>query len=101
MQRAFGKFCVGAGAVLWAVCALPAQADTARGRLLYENHCQGCHTSTVHIREQRKVTSPAELRAFIARWAAELKLKWTDDEHNDVYSYLNERHYKLRGTSSP
>jgi mono/diheme cytochrome c family protein len=76
----------------WGVSAT---ADTQRGRLLYENHCQACHTSVVHIREQRKAKSPAELRAFILRWSGELKLQWSDQELADVYQYLNNLHYKF------
>ena len=72
-----------------------AQADGERGRLLYENHCQACHASIVHIREQRKTKSPAELRAWIQRWAGELKLTWSADEQADVYQFLNNRHYKF------
>lgn len=73
----------------------PAAADTQRGRLLYENHCQACHTSVVHVRDQRKAKSPAELRAFILRWSGELKLKWSDDELADVYRHLNNLYYKF------
>lgn len=73
----------------------PAAADTQRGRLLYENHCQVCHTSVVHVRDQRKAKSPAELRAFILRWSGELKLKWSDDELADVYRHLNNLYYKF------
>jgi mono/diheme cytochrome c family protein len=72
-----------------------AQADTERGRLLYENHCTGCHQSTLHIRSERKVGTEAGLRAFIQRWAGELKLTWKDDELNDVYQYLNSRYYRF------
>jgi len=74
---------------------MPAAADTQRGRLLYENHCQACHTSTVHVREQRKAKTPAELRAFILRWSGELKLKWSGDELADVYRHLNNLYYKF------
>jgi mono/diheme cytochrome c family protein len=77
------------------VLSAPASAGSERGRLLYENHCGSCHTSTAHVRAQRKVKSPAELRAFILRWSTELKLAWSAEELNDVYQYLNNRYYKL------
>ena len=83
----------GAGMVL---CGTPtAQADSERGRLLYENHCQVCHESIVHIREQRKAKTPADLRATIGRWAAERKMTWGADELADVYRFLNNRYYKF------
>ncbi len=72
-----------------------ALADAGRGRLLYENHCISCHASTVHVRDQRKAVTPAELRAFIQRWVGELKLTWQEQDMNDVYQYLNSNYYKL------
>ena len=75
--------------------AIPVSADAERGRLLYENHCTVCHTSTVHIRDQRKSKSPAEMRNWILRWSGELKLNWSKDELADVYQHLNDRYYKF------
>ena len=85
----------GAAAGLLFVLSTPAFAGAERGRLLYENHCISCHVSTVHVREQRKSKSQAELRAWILRWSGELKLNWTEDELADVYQYLNNRYYKF------
>jgi mono/diheme cytochrome c family protein len=79
---------------LW--CSAPGMADTERGRLLYENHCMSCHESVLHIREKRKAANPAELRAAIGRWAAELGLAWQEAEAEDVYKYLNSRYYKFQ-----
>lgn len=75
--------------------SMVASASEERGRLLYENHCMSCHASIVHVREQRKSKSQAELRAWILRWSGELKLNWRDDELADVYQYLNNRYYKF------
>ena len=74
---------------------MPASAGAERGQLLYENHCTSCHASIVHVREQRKSKSQAELRAWILRWSGELKLNWTGDELADVYRPLNNRYYKF------
>jgi mono/diheme cytochrome c family protein len=73
----------------------PVLAGAERGQLLYENHCTGCHASTVHVRSQRKAKAPADVRAWILRWSGELKLAWKDDERADVYRYLNDRYYKF------
>lgn len=67
----------------------------SRGQLLYENHCQGCHTSQLHIREQRRVRSIDELRGWVARWATTQQLRWGDEEIGDVTKYLNQRYYRL------
>ena len=74
-------------------------ADAERGRLLYENHCTVCHTSVVHLREQRKATSREEIQAWIRRWQKELNLQWGTVEVDDVTEYLNDRYYRLESPS--
>lgn len=66
-----------------------------RGQMLYENHCQGCHESRLHVRENRRAASRAALRAWIAHWAGHLKLDWGELEVDDVTDYLNRRYYQL------
>jgi hypothetical protein len=75
--------------------SIPASAGAERGQLLYENHCTSCHVSTVHIRDQRKAKTPAEVRAWILRWSEELKLNWSNDDLTDVYQHLNNHFYKF------
>lgn len=89
----FSLLLAGAGCLTALPVTLSANAE--RGRLMYENHCQSCHTSVVHVREQRKANTPAGLRAFISRWADERKQTWGTDELNDLYQYLNNRYYKF------
>jgi len=71
-------------------------ADAERGHLLYENHCTVCHTSVVHIRENRKSNSREEIRNWVQRWQKELGLQWSSGEVDDVVEYLDERYYKLK-----
>jgi hypothetical protein len=94
MRQARLSLCTTAITLLF-LYALPVSAGAERGQLLYENHCTSCHTSTTHIREQRKTKTPAELRAWILRWSDELKLNWHQDELADVYQYLNSHYYKF------
>jgi len=79
------------------VQAAPAAAaiveEPVRGRLLYENHCQVCHTSIVHVREKRRAASIADLHHWVGRWAHELKLPWGSEEISDVVDYLNDTYY--------
>jgi cytochrome c5 len=74
-------------------------ADAERGRLLYENHCTVCHTSVVHVREQRKAASREEIQSWIRRWQKELGLQWGTMEVDDVTEFLNKRYYRLEGES--
>ena len=71
----------------------------SRGQLLYENHCQVCHTSIVHVRETRRARSLKDLEYWVRRWSGELKLQWSADDINDVVDYLNLRFYKIEAPS--
>jgi len=73
----------------------PEASPGTRGQLLYENHCQGCHTSKMHIREQQRAKSLAELRGWVIRWSQVQKLGWREEEISEVVDYLNRRFYKL------
>lgn len=87
-------------ATILAFSAGDAQAgDAERGKLLYENHCKVCHTSVVHVREDRKATSREEIRTWVQRWNKELGLQWGSVDVDDVIEYLNERYYKLDDAS--
>ena len=59
-----------------------------RGRDLYENHCQKCHTAKVHARKDRSVLSVGELRDIVNRWQVDQALRWREDEIEDVVQYL-------------
>jgi mono/diheme cytochrome c family protein len=72
-------------------------AAGSRGQLLYENHCTSCHASIVHIRENRNAKSMADLHGWVQRWADELRLKWSNEEIDDVAQYLAHRFYKFGG----
>lgn len=65
-----------------------------RGQLLYENHCQICHSSVVHIREKRKAKNSGAVRSWVIHWSKYLKLSWSNDEIDEVVHYLNSRYYK-------
>ena len=74
-------------------------ADAERGRRLYENHCQVCHTSRVHSRANRLPMNQAELRDIVDRWQREEKLRWTAQDIGDVVEYLNRTRYGYNGTA--
>ena len=66
-----------------------------RGELLYENHCQACHGSTVHTRSDRQVKSPEALRAWVMSWAVHSGLEWSQVEIADITAFLNRRFYRF------
>lgn len=67
--------------------------DPERGRALYENHCQVCHTSRVHSRANRLPINRDELRAIVDHWQREEKLRWSNQEVTDVVEFLNRTRY--------
>jgi mono/diheme cytochrome c family protein len=69
--------------------------DAARGKLLYETHCGGCHYERVHDRLRTKIKDLSDLRDEVARWAPQTKRQFTLDEREDVVEYLNESHYRI------
>lgn len=70
-----------------------APADAERGRGLYENHCQVCHTPRVHSRTDRLPINQAELSEIVDRWQREEKLRWSAQDVSDVVEYLNRTRY--------
>jgi len=88
-----------ASAVVLLLATAQTRADAERGRLLYENHCTVCHTSVVHVREQRKAASREDLQAWIRRWQQQLDLQWENNDVDDVTEYLNDSYYGFKSES--
>ena len=78
-----------------ALTAFAQSTNSGRGALLYENHCQSCHTTEVHFRAQRKSRTIADVRAWVVRWQENLELGWTVEEVDDVTGHLNSRFYQF------
>lgn len=70
-------------------------ADAARGRALYENHCQQCHTPKIHSRAKQLPLTRNELRLIVDDWRRQVNLPWTPNETEDVVEYLNVTRYKF------
>ena len=87
------------GLALLVIAAQPAFAadvpSIQRGRLLYENHCQVCHTSDIHRRPNRIPLNAAELRGIVDQWQKQEKLNWSEQEIADVVQFLRETRYRF------
>jgi cytochrome c2 len=68
-------------------------ADLERGRALYENHCQVCHTPRVHSRPNKLPISRDELRDIVDRWQHEEQLRWSAQDVTDVVEFLGQIRY--------
>ena len=69
--------------------------DASRGRLLYENHCGGCHYERVHQRQRTKVKDLGGLWEMVQRWAPQTKANLARADLEDIVEYLNESHYRF------
>jgi mono/diheme cytochrome c family protein len=85
-----------AAALLVATPALAQSPNALRGQRLYETTCTGCHAQSVHSRVQKSAQSVPAIREFAVRWARVVNAPWTNEEIEDVVTYLNERYYKYR-----
>jgi mono/diheme cytochrome c family protein len=87
------------GLALFVIAAQPAFAadvpSVQRGRLLYENHCQVCHTSDIHRRPNRMPLNAAGLRGIVDQWQKQEKLNWSEQEIADVVQFLRETRYRF------
>lgn len=94
LQAAMIVLCLAVAAVA-AVRPVAAQdpADVERGRALYENHCQVCHTSRVHSRVNRLPVSRTELREIVDNWQRQEALSWSSGDVADVVEFLNRTRY--------
>jgi Raf kinase inhibitor-like YbhB/YbcL family protein len=73
---------------------LAAEQNQEYGRLLYQNHCFGCHESSTRIRGDRKARSLEDVRQQVVRWAQAEHLPWGREEITAVSSYLFLRYYR-------
>ena len=72
-----------------------AAADLDRGRKLYENNCDACHTANLHWRDKRLVASWTSLLQEVERWQRNTGQSWKPAGIRDVAAYLNVRFYHL------
>jgi len=82
-----------------------AAADVAEGgKLVAEKNCEGCHAAktlgdakAIYLRKDRKVTSPAKLKAQVALCNSELNLQLFPDEEEHIVRFLDETYYRFSG----
>jgi hypothetical protein len=83
-------------------------ADIAAGeRLVEEKRCETCHANktmgdakAVYLRRDRKVTTPAKLKAQVALCNSELGLGLFPDEEEQVVEYLDATYYRFSSSRS-
>ncbi len=82
-------------ALLCLVFGAAAQAQPpSRGELLYTTHCVACHSTQMHWRQKKLVTTWGALRAQVQRWQGVAGLEWSEVEVEEVARYLNDTIYR-------
>ena len=89
-------------AIVAAMLAGAAQAqDPARGKLLYETHCNECHYERVHERLRSEVKDIGDLRDMVWRRSRETRRRtFSIEELEDIVQYLNASQYRF-GAAAP
>lgn len=77
-----------------AVHAQAAQATT-RGAMLYENHCNACHSEQMHWRAKRIVGDWNSLREQVRQWQGRERLGWSEEDIDAVSRHLNDTVYRF------
>ena len=67
--------------------------EQSYGEALYENHCTGCHESTLHLRDDRKATDLKQIEGQVRRWADYQNLDWQAEQVDAVRDYVNQTYY--------
>ena len=80
-----------------------AHGDAKAGAAMHENDCVACHVrqvggdgSRIYTRKDRRVTTPAKLKAQVSACNAQLGTGYFPEEEDHIAAYLNLQYYKLR-----
>jgi cytochrome c2 len=94
--------------LLIAIAMVPAHAqkpfnpdDAKRGQTIVDKDCHACHIrqfgdkDAPYTRLDRRVNTPAQLRAQIAFCNTQLGAGYFPEEEEHIAAYLNQRYYKF------
>jgi cytochrome c2 len=76
-----------------------ANADPQQGRALVDKDCHGCHErlfgdqDRIYTRADRRVKTPAQLRAQIAYCNTQLGTGYFPEDEEHIAAWLNQRYY--------
>ena len=100
---------IATGALLAGAASVPAQpaalyggGDAQQGRALVDRDCNGCHVRLVgdadriYTRDDRRVRTPAQLRAQIAYCNTQLGTGYFPEDEEHVAAWLEQRYYRFK-----
>jgi len=89
------------GAAAQAPSAPVAEGDPAQGAAMTRKDCDGCHArrfgdvAAAYTRLDRRVNTPAQLKAQIAVCNSQLGTGYFPDEEAHIAAYLNREYYRF------
>lgn len=83
---------------LLALLSLSANAQTIdeqliRGEALHNTICRGCHEDDMYRKRHLSRNPYFDLRMQTRLWSEVVRVKWSDDEIDDVVYFLKKRYY--------
>ena len=79
-----------------------AHGDAKAGKTLADRDCIACHAqklkpaSAIYTRDDRRVTTAAQLLAQVQRCNVELNAGYFPEDEEDVAAFLNDAYYKFK-----
>lgn len=79
-----------------------ADGDPQQGQALVDKDCQVCHVKLfgdqdrIYTRDDRRVRSPAQLRAQVAFCNTQLARGYFPEEEEHIAAWLNQRYYRFK-----
>ena len=67
--------------------------------MLYTTHCNECHSTQMHWRNDRRALDWDSLKAQVRRWQGNAGLGWGDADIAEVARHLNDTIYRYPQTS--
>jgi len=91
--------------LLFITLGAQAAPDAAEGKkLVDEKKCEACHhnktmgdAKAIYLRKDRKVSTPAQLKARVALCNTELNLQLFPDDEEHIAAFLDQTYYKFGG----
>jgi mono/diheme cytochrome c family protein len=79
-----------------------ANGDPQQGHALVDKDCHACHVRLfgdphlIYTREDRRVKTPAQLRAQVAFCNTQLATGYFPEEEEHIAAWLNQRYYRFK-----
>jgi hypothetical protein len=79
-----------------------AHGDPAQGQPLVDKDCNACHVRLfgnadhIYTREERRIRTPAQLRAQVAYCNTQLATGYFPEEEEHIAAWLNQRYYRFK-----